>query len=122
MGPAVVDPDFAGGEGPGEVELVGGHEDGAALGRGRRDDLVEDLAAFGIEPGVGLVEQEERGTAHQGRAEGEPAALAGGELGVGEVGHRAEAEPVDHRIRVVARRAADALATKRRFSRTVRSS
>ena len=99
-GAAGVDADFAGGQGAGEIELVGGHEDGAAFAGRRGDDLVQHLATVRVEPGVRLVEQEELRVPHQRRAEREPAALAGRELAVGQVGHRGEVEPFDDRVRV----------------------
>ena len=74
--------DLAGGEGAAEVELVRGQQHGAALGGGGGDDLVEHLAAVGVETGVRLVEQEEPGLADEGDGEREPAALAGGEPAV----------------------------------------
>ena len=121
-GPAGVDADLAGGQGAGEVELVGGHEDGPALGRRRGHDLVQDLAAVGVEAGVGLVEQQERGSRTSAAPSARRRRWPAESFAVGQVGHRAEAEPLDRRARRRRPSPPDARATKRRFSRTVRSS
>ena len=52
---------------------------------------MEDVAAVGVEPGVGLVEQQELRVPDQRGGEREPPPLSGGELAVGQVGDRARA-------------------------------
>src|SRR5688572_24444090 len=49
--------DRTGGDRRGPVQLVGGQQDGGPAGGGLLHDAVEDVAAGGVEAGVGLVEQ-----------------------------------------------------------------
>ena len=58
-GLAAGDRDLAGDHRPGVLELVRGHEDGAALGRRGPHHGVEHLTALGVEPGMRFVEEQE---------------------------------------------------------------
>src|SRR3546814_12867118 len=59
------------GEGFGTVELVRREHDGGPRGDGPAGQVVEQVAALLVEPGVGLVEQPQLGaTSHQARERG----------------------------------------------------
>jgi sortase A len=73
------------GDGSRPVEFVGGEDDGGALEGGAGDDPVDEIAATGIEPGVGLVEQPQARAAHGDGGERGAAALTGREAVGGDV-------------------------------------
>ena len=98
MGLARAQHDLAPGEGPGPVELVRREQDGPPLGRRAREDAVEHLASLGVESGVRFVEQQQAGLACDGDGEGEPAALTGGEAGVGHVGEPGEPQLLERGV------------------------
>ena len=82
---------MAGGEVDGAVELVRGEEHGRPGRSGVAHELVDQVAALLIEPGVGFVEQPEARPPHDDRRERGPAPLTGGQ-----VPHRHVAQPLDH--------------------------
>ncbi|MEX2267318.1 MAG: hypothetical protein WEA75_01390, partial [Acidimicrobiia bacterium] len=51
--------DLATGQGSGAVELVGRHQHGPILRCRGLQHGIEDTTTFGVEPGVGLVEQQQ---------------------------------------------------------------
>ena len=71
---AAGDDDRPGGEGVGPLQLVGRQQDGGAGGRRLPHQLVEEVAAGGVEAGVGLVEQPQVGLAGERPRPGPPAA------------------------------------------------
>ena len=67
------------------VELVGAEDHGGAGGGGVADQLVDEVAAVLVEPGVGLVEQPQLGAAGDQAGQRGAAALTGGEAADGDV-------------------------------------
>ncbi len=65
-----------------------------------RDDVVEELAALGVEAGVGLVEQEQAGIAGERHRDREAAALPHRQPPVHHVGLAGEAEPLERGVRI----------------------
>ncbi len=73
---------------------MGGQQDGGPAGGGLLHDAVEEVAAGGVEAGVGLVEQPQLGAAGDDRGDGHPPALAGGQAAGGHVAQASvEAQP-----------------------------
>ena len=87
--------DLAVGEWPRVLELVRREQHGTTVARRTPDDLVERRAALLVEPGVGLVEQQERRLAREREAEREPASLTCREPSVEDVAHGGEPEPFE---------------------------
>ena len=85
--------DGAVGQGEAALELVGGEHDGGAGRHGLAHEVVEAVAALGVEPGVGLVEQPQLGAAGDERGDRRPAALAGREPSRRACGRRARPGP-----------------------------
>ena len=77
---AFVDDDDAAGEGVGFFEVVGGEEDGFAVGGQGADLGPEGAAGFYVEADGGLVEEDEVGVAGEGEGEEDTLFLAAGEL------------------------------------------
>ena len=59
-----------------QLRLVRREQDAGAVGHGLADHAAEHVAGGGVEPGVRLVEQPERGAARDQRGQRDPAALA----------------------------------------------
>ena len=93
------------GQGPGPVELVRDQEHGAPVGGGAQQ-VVEQVAAGGVEAGVGLVEQQEPGPAGQRDGQARPALLARRQPPEGHAGQAGEAELLEDGVGVGRRPAA----------------
>ena len=65
----------------GTLQLVTGEHDGDTSGRGVPDEIVEDVAPAGVEPGMGLVEQPQGSVTDEEGGEAGPPALPGREPG-----------------------------------------
>lgn len=89
--PAVVEHGDAVGEFVGLLQVLGGEEDGDAVGDEGADDLPHGVAGAGVEAGGGLVEEDDAGVADQGHGDVQApfhaAGVGGGGLagGLGEV-------------------------------------
>jgi len=88
------------GEGPGAIELVGDQQDRTALPGAALQQVVEEVAAGGVEAGMGLVEQQQARAAGQCHGEARPPLLPGGEPPEGHSGQPAEAELLEDGIGV----------------------
>ena len=71
---------------------MGDEQDRPAVPGAAAQQLVEEVPAGGVEPGVGFVEQQEPGPAGQGHGQARPALLAGREAPEGHAGQPAEAQ------------------------------
>jgi hypothetical protein len=83
---------FPVGEAPGPVEFVGDEDDRSPILGTAAQELVEEVPAGGVEPGVGFVEEQEPGPAGQSHGQARPALLAGREAPEGHAGQSAEAQ------------------------------
>ncbi len=73
---------------------MGGQQDGGPAGGGLLHDRVEEVAAGGVETGVGLIEEPQLRAAGHDRGDGHPPALAGGQAAGGHVAQApVEAQP-----------------------------
>ena len=103
--------------------LVRSQEHGGAIGHHLGDDLSEHHPGTGVEPGVGLVEEPQLGTARHEHSQRHPAALAGREPTHRRAAQPAsELEPIEHGVDARQARRRRARTAKRTFSTTVRSS
>ena len=123
VGGAAGERDDAVGQGLGPVELVGGQEHRGPRGHRPADEAVEEVAAFLVEAGVGLVEQPQLGAAGQEAGQRRAAALPGRQAGHDQVGQPAvEPAAVRARASMSACAAPAARPQKRTLSTTVSSS
>ena len=97
-GPAVVDQHDAVGQHVGLVEVLGGEQQGDALGDEVADGRPHDLAAAGVEAGGGLVEHEQLGLDDEAGGQVDPAALAAGDVLHQLVAELADVEAVDEAV------------------------
>ncbi len=75
---------------------MAGHDDGSAPGPGIAHQLVDQVAALGVQPGVGLVEQPQLGVYGHQAGQGAASALAGAEAGHRNVAEAAaQAKPLE---------------------------
>ncbi len=92
--------DFAAGQGPGPVELVGGEQNCPAFGAGGRQEAVQQIAPGGIKAGMGFVEEEESGPTSQDNGQRRAPLLTGGQAAEGDTGQALETELLHGRGRI----------------------
>ncbi len=80
------------GQGPGPLQFVGDEQHRPSLSGAAPQQPVEEVAAGGVEAGMGFVEQQEPGTAGQRHGQASPALLAGRKAAEGHAGQPGEAE------------------------------
>jgi hypothetical protein len=79
---------------------VGDEQDRPALGGGAPQEVVEEVAPGGVEPGVGFVEEQEPRAAGQRDRQARPPLLAGREAPEGHPGQAGEAELLEDGVGV----------------------
>ena len=105
----LVEDEHAGAELEGLGDVVGDHEHGhAVLAPERGQQLLHVDADAGIERAERLVEEQDLRPPEQGLGDGEALLHAAGELGRVAVARLGEADPLEHRLDLVARRLAPA--------------
>ena len=86
----------------GQHEVVGGHDDGDAVGLQAGQDAQQGVAVGLVQAVEGLVEQDEPGAAGQAAGEQDPLLLASGELAEAAAGRVAEADGLQGPLRALA--------------------
>lgn len=104
MGLAAREDDLPRGERSDTVELMGREEHSATVAGCVRELLVEHSPAFGVEPGMRFVEQQEPRVASEGNREREAPPLPGREASVPHVGEARQPDPVERLACSVCRR------------------